>query len=195
MKMLRWFQLTEHPFISTIIIMTNFDFRHLEPHINPSPEQRQQICAVLEQHYVHKDRMLMLDEDDLIYISEGLLIKINNESDNIEHFIAEHDIAIYPTRNSPYVLQALEETTIYYIQHDDVVHILNKNNNLNLLRGYHKMLLYWAYQRLARTELLLLPAREAKQLFYKRYKHIAPRLQSKIIASYLHMDPSYFSKL
>lgn len=175
--------------------MTDFDFRRLDQHINSSPEQRQQICAVLKQHYVRKDQTLILNEDDLIYISEGLVAKINNESDTIEHFVAEHDVAIYPARNSPYVLQALEKTTIYYIQHDDVVQLLNKKDNLNLIRSYHKLLLYWAYQRLARAELLLMPAREAKQLFYKRYKHIAPRLQSKIIASYLHIEASYFSKL
>lgn len=175
--------------------MIDFDFRHLDLYISTSPEQRQQICAVLKQRHVRKGHTLMLDQDDLIYIHEGLLVKINNDSDAIEHFIAEHDIAIYPARHGPYALQALEDTTIYYIKHDDVVHILNKSNNLNLIRDYHKLLLYWAYQRLARTELLLLPAREAKEMFYKRYKHIALRLQSKSIASYLHMDPSYFSKL
>lgn len=193
--MLRSFQLTEHPFVSTIVIMTDFDFRHLDQHIGTSPEQRQQICTVLKQRDVRKGHTLMLDEDDLIYISEGLLAKINNDSDTIEHFIAECDIAIYPARHSSYALQALEDTSIYYIQHDDVVHILSKSNNLNLISAYHKMLLYWAYQRLARAELLLLPAREAKQLFYERHKHIALRLQSKSIASYLNMDPSYFSKL
>ncbi|WP_164111976.1 MULTISPECIES: hypothetical protein [Sphingobacterium] len=175
--------------------MTNFDFRHLDQHISTSPEQRKQICAVLKHRHVRKGQTLMLDEDDLIYISEGLLVKINTESDAIDHFIAERDIAIYPARNSPYALQAQENTTIYYIQHDDVVHILSKSNNLNLIRSYHKLLLYWAYQRLARAKLLLLPAREAKKIFYKRYKHIALRLQSKSIASYLNMDPSYFSKL
>lgn len=175
--------------------MTDFDFRHLDQHLSTSPEQRQQLCAVLKQRHVRKSQTLMLDEDDLIYISEGLLAKINNDSDATEHFIAERDIAIFPARNSPYILQALEDSSIYYIQHDDVVHILSKSNNLNLIRAYHKLLLYWAYQRLARTELLLLPAREAKEIFYKRHNQIAPRLQSKSIASYLHIDPSYFSKL
>lgn len=175
--------------------MTNFDFSHLNQHIATSPEQKQQIRAVLCERYLRKGSTLVLDEDDVIYLNEGLLAKVHNETGNIVHFIADHDVAIYPSRTSPYSLQALEDTSLYYIQHDHVIHILNKDNNLNLIRAYHKMLLYWAYKRFARAELLLLPAKEAKDMFYQRNKHIAPRLQQKSIASYLNMDPSYFSKL
>ncbi|MDR2284779.1 MAG: hypothetical protein LBE37_16305 [Sphingobacterium sp.] len=69
--------------------MTDFDFRHLDQHIGTSPEQRQQICTVLKQRDLRKGQTLMLDEDDLIYISKGLLAKVNNDSNTIEHFIAE----------------------------------------------------------------------------------------------------------
>lgn len=49
--------------------------------------------------------------------------------------------------------------------------------------------------RAKEPELAELPAAEAKKLFYAKFKHVATRIPSKDIASYLSIMPSYFSKL
>lgn len=173
--------------------MITFDFTFLQPYIQLSIAQQQDIQSFMHHKTLPKDSILLLDPEDLIIADSGILMKIQDDKDDVAHFIAPYELAIYPNKDDHYKLQALEVSSIYYIRHHDVMTLLHRHSTLST--AYHKMLRVWSMRRMIRGELLLLSRAEAKSHFYKKFNSIAARIPYKYIASYLNMTPSYFSQL
>lgn len=173
--------------------MSTFDITFLLSQIQLSLAQQQDIQSFVHHKTLPKDSILLLDPEDLIVADCGILMKIHHDNSDVAHFIAPHELAIYPNKEDPYQLQALELCSIYYIRHHDVMTLLHRHSTLSA--AYHKMLRVWSMRRMIRCELLLLPRGQAKSAFYQKFTTIAARIPYKYIASYLDMTPSYFSQL
>lgn len=173
--------------------MITFDFTFLHSYIQLSIAQQKDIQSFIHHKTLSKDSVLVLDQEDLIIADSGILMKVHNDSEDVAHFIGPHELAIYPNKDDPYKLQALEASSIFYIRHHDVITLLHRHSTLSA--AYHKMLRVWGMRRMMRGDLLLLSRAEAKSTFYKKFSTIAPRIPYKYIASYLNMTPSYFSQL
>ena len=173
--------------------METYDLSLLKHYVPISSEQEIDICTVLHKRAIQKDGLLRLREDDLIIVTQGLLVKIDEQTGKGQHFIAENDIAIYPPLDSPYYLQSIEASRLQYIHHEDVLKLIDKYPHWQPL--YYTMLRFWSYQRIYRAKLLELPAVDRKEAFYRYFKDIAHRIPYKYIASYLNITPSYFSQL
>lgn len=164
---------------------------HLQLHV---PVSQQSACWLKEHaksKKLAKGSLLRLHTDDLAFISEGLLMKVKEEQ--VYHFIPNTDFIIYPALEEDYSFVALEQTVLQYISREALLQLLAQDSFL--LQGYHRLLSYWAVQRMQRAELLQLPAPQRKEAFYRRFRHLASRVPSKWISSYLCISPSYFSRL
>lgn len=173
--------------------MEHCPINYIKQHVSLSIIQEERICSLLHKRTIRKESIVRLHEDDLIAVTSGLLLKIDEDSEKVQHFIAESDIAIYPPSDSPYFLKAIVESQIQYMRHADVMALLEQYSNLH--RPYHKMMRFWVQKRMQRAHLLELPAAEAKAAFYRKFGKIAAHIPNKYIASYLNMTPSYFSQL
>lgn len=141
---------------------------NLKQHVSLSKVQEEQIGALLHKRTVRKDGIVRLREDDLISVTSGLLLKMDENTERVQHFIAENDIAIYPESDSPDILKAVEESQIEYMRHEDVMGLLHKYPHLH--QPHYKMVRFWAAKRFQRADLLELPAAEAKEAFYRQFK-------------------------
>lgn len=166
---------------------------HIQHHVSVSNTVSEWLHRHVKARQLRKGSVLRLDTDDFAFVASGLLMKVNDVTDQVSHFIPENDFLIYPPAGDEQSFFSLEPSTLQYVHQHELTSLLAKDPAICI--AYQQLLRYWAQQRIQATELLRMPAAKRKVAFYHRFKTIAGRIPHKYIASYLDMSPSYFSQL
>lgn len=171
----------------------NYLVQRIKSYVDVSESLKGQILERTTVRKIANDRNLSLYEDDHFFVAEGILKKENQDNQDIAHFIVEGQFGIFPSECSRYSFIGMENCKIVVMRQENLDYLLAQNQSL--LPAYRRFLFEWAMQRIWRTELLLLPAAEAKAALLKRLGKFANRISNKDLAAYLSVNTSYYSTI
>lgn len=162
-------------------------------HVSLLPEMQEQLLSHIFIKRIHKDHYLSLHEKDHFYLHSGILKKENAVNGDIAHFMLENDFGIFPSDQGRYSFVSIEPCVLFVLRASDLDNLLSQHKQL--LSPYRDLIFEWAKQRQRRIELMLLPAAQRKTVLLNRLGKSYNRIQNKDLATYLHMNVSYFSQL
>ncbi|WP_270089982.1 hypothetical protein [Sphingobacterium sp. SYP-B4668] len=166
---------------------------HLHPYIAISPDLEERLGSILKQQTVRKDRIIKSSPLNLIFVNQGLFMRINDDTGHVQHFMKGEDFIIYPEDSWHESIVALQDSEIFVLDVQEQYQLMS--DFPHLIPAYDRLYMYWYRQRLLREELLLLSAAERKGTFLKHFKGYAHLIPLKYICSYLHILPTYYSRL
>lgn len=162
-------------------------------HVSLLPEMQEQLLSHIFIRRINAGHYLSLHEKDNFFLHSGILKKENQLTGDIAHFMLEEDFGIFPSDRSDYSFVSVEPCVLFVLRASDLDNLLSHYKQL--ISPYRDLIFEWAKQRQRRIELMLLPAAQRKIVLLNRLGKSYNRIQNKDLATYLHMNVSYFSQL
>lgn len=172
----------------------------------PLTEEEVELVSSKFQPRLYRKRQFILQEGDVCnvfnFVVSGCLrmYKIDESgSTHIIQFAIENwwisDMgSFYSMKPSEMCIEAVEDTTVLQIKHDDLLELYKKTTKLDrLFRILVEKSLIGMQQRLLQN--LSSDARVRYETFLKQYSTLANRIPNTYIASYLGITPEFLSKI
>ena len=172
----------------------------------PLTEEEVELISSKFQPRLYRKRQFILQEGDVCnvfnFVVSGCLrmYKIDESgSTHIIQFAIENwwisDMgSFYSMKPSEMCIEAVEDTTVLQIKHDDLLELYKKTTKLDrLFRILVEKSLIGMQQRLLQN--LSSDARVRYETFLKQYSTLSNRIPNTYIASYLGITPEFLSKI
>lgn len=172
----------------------------------PLTEEEVELVSSKFQPRLYRKRQFILQEGDVCnvfnFVVSGCLrmYKIDESgSTHIIQFAIENwwisDMgSFYSMKPSEMCIEAVEDTTVLQIKHDDLLELYKKTTKLDrLFRVLVEKSLIGMQQRLLQN--LSSDARVRYETFLKQYSTLSNRIPNTYIASYLGITPEFLSKI
>ena len=172
----------------------------------PLTEEEVELVSSKFQPRLYRKRQFILQEGDVCnvfnFVVSGCLrmYKIDESgSTHIIQFAIENwwisDMgSFYSMKPSEMCIEAVEDTTVLQIKHNDLLELYKKTTKLDrLFRILVEKSLIGIQQRLLQN--LSSDARVRYETFLKQYSTLANRIPNTYIASYLGITPEFLSKI
>ena len=172
----------------------------------PLSEEEQEMVISKFQPRLYRKRQFILQEGDVCnvfnFVVSGCLRMYRIDETGTTHiiqFALENwwisDMAsFYSIKPSEMNIEAVEDTTVLQIKHDDLLDLYNKAPKFDrLFRVLVENSLISMQQRLLQN--ISSDARVKYELFLKQFPDLANRIPNTYIASYLGITPEFLSKI
>ena len=174
--------------------------------ILPLTEEEVELVSSKFQPRLYRKRQFILQEGDVCnvfnFVVSGCLrmYKIDESGSThtiqfaIENWWISDMGSFYSMKPSEMCIEAVEDTTVLQIKHDDLLELYTKTTKLDrLFRVLVENSLIGMQQRLLQN--LSSDARVRYETFLKQYSTLANRIPNTYIASYLGITPEFLSKI